>query len=79
MTSILGRIFRGHKQIQADSYETAMRASDELIEQMRASQASPDPVRQTIAGIWEHRKNGPFVVTVFESTQEMLAPMKQQR
>lgn len=78
MTSILGRIFRSDRQIQADAFDTAMRTSDELIQQMRGSQ-SADPVRQTIAGIWEHRKNGPFMVTVFETTQEMLAPMKQQR
>lgn len=79
MTSLLGRMFRDKddKPAQADSYDAAMRASGELIEQMRCSQA--DPVRQTIAGLWEQRRNIHVVATIFEATQEMLAPLKQKQ
>lgn len=77
MTSILGKMFRDEKPVQADSYETAMRTSDELLEQMRCSQ--PGPIHQAVSSLWEQRRNIPYVVTIFEATQEMLAPLKQKQ
>lgn len=77
MTSILGKMFRDEKPAQADSFEAAMRTSDELLEQMRCSQ--PGPIHQAVGSLWEQRRNIPYVVTIFEATQEMLAPLKQKQ
>lgn len=86
MTSILGRIF-GDKPsrpietpapAEESAYAVAMRESDDLLARMRAAYASNDPVRQAMADLWAQRHNVPYVTSVFETVQEMNAPVARQ-
>lgn len=79
MTSILGRIFsrRANGVAKPDTYHRAMAAADRLIEQLKAPPS--DAVRETVSSLIAHRGNVPYVVTLFEASQEMNAAVKQRR
>lgn len=59
--------------------ELALAATDELIERMRASSASNDPVRAIMANLWEQRHNVPYVTTIFEADAEMKSAVDSKR
>lgn len=83
MTSVLGRLFGARAEerraVQSPPTESrvavALRESDELLQKMRTAYQSNDPVRQAMADLWAQRHNVPYVTSVYETVQEMNAPL----
>jgi len=48
-----------------------MLASDDLIQRMRSSSASGDPVRGIMSNLWEQKHNIPYITTMYEANAEM--------
>jgi hypothetical protein len=62
-----------------EKYRRAMTESGDLLAEMREASRSDDPVIALMADIWAQRHNVPYVTTMYEATQEMNAPVEQQR
>lgn len=62
-----------------EKYEKAMVDSGELLEDLRTVEPIAPGLRAVLAGLWAHRRNIPFLATVYEASQEMRAPLEQKR
>lgn len=73
MKGLLAKVFgRSHEESRGDrAYRVAMREADDIIHHMREASTSTDAARAIMADIWAHNHNIPFLVTVYESVQEM--------
>lgn len=76
MTSILGRIFGSAKPPPLPApgdlaFDRVMDKSDEIMRRMRECSESTDVARALMADIWFQNNNIPFLVTVFETVQEV--------
>ena len=56
-------------------YEQAIAESESLINSLREASRSSHPVRDLVRDIWNHRRNTPYITTIYEANQEMLAPL----
>lgn len=56
-------------------YKQAMDTSDDLITKFRENHR--DPIREIVADILTNRHNAPYVASVYETVQEVNAPLKQ--
>lgn len=56
--------------------DMALAASDDLIERMRSSTMSGDPVRGIMSNLWEQRHNVPYLTTMYEANAEMTAAIE---
>lgn len=57
-----------------EKYEAAMAESGQLLARMQAESNSNDAAVALMADIWSQRTNTPFLTTVYEASQEVLAP-----
>jgi hypothetical protein len=72
MSSILARMFGRRPESRGDvAYNDAMRVSGDLLRRMGESSSSTDAARAIMADVWAQNHNIPFIVTVYESVQEM--------
>lgn len=80
MTSLLGRIFGGRAEARSEaSYREAMKVSSDLLSKMREYSSSTDAARALMADIWSQNHNIPYLVTVYEASQEMRSGIEQDR
>jgi hypothetical protein len=56
-------------------YDQAIAESDSLIRFFREASQSPHPVRCLLRDIWLYRHNTPYMTTLYEANQEMIAPL----
>jgi len=73
---MLRNLFASRVPSAADrAYEHAKAESASLIAKMRACSEDTNPIRAIMADIWAQNHNVPYVTAVFETVQEMNAPV----
>jgi len=59
-----------HHEPVLDRADKAIKIADELTDTMRRYKSGNDPVEALIIDLRRHRKNVPFLTTVYEAVQE---------
>lgn len=60
-------------------YYRAVAATNDVMARMASSPRTTDAARAIMSDIWAQAHNVPFMTTLYETTQEMNAPLKQKR
>ncbi len=60
------------------AYAKAVALTDDILFRMRKPNRDTEAARSVVADVWSQARNTPFMTTIYQTTQEMTAPLKQQ-